>query len=94
MRAAIGETVKWLKSVVRGYFQYPAVPDNEEQMKAFRKDILRLWLHQLRRRSQRSTWTKKRFDELLSPQLPAVEILQPYPNVRFDAKIQGRNRVR
>ena len=48
-------------------------------MKAFRKDILRLWLHQLRRRSQRSTWTKKRFDELLSPQLPAVEILQPYP---------------
>ena len=63
-------------------------------MKAFRHDILRLWLMQLRRRSQRSKWTWARFLEKLGAQLPEVQILHPYPNVRFDARIQGRNRVR
>jgi RNA-directed DNA polymerase len=37
-----GETVKWLQSVVRGYFQYHAIPGNEERLWAFRKDVLRL----------------------------------------------------
>ena len=54
---AIGNTVKWLQPVVRGYFQYHAIPGNEEQLKAFRKDVLRLWLRQHRRRSQPSRWT-------------------------------------
>ena len=39
-------TKEWLQSVVRGYFQYHAVPANEERLKAFR---------------QRSRWTWKRF---------------------------------
>ena len=94
LHGAIGDTVKWLKAVVRGYFQYHAIPDNEEQMKAFRHDILRLWLMQLRRRSQRSKWTWTRFLEKLGAQLPEVQILHPYPNERFDARIRGRNRVR
>jgi RNA-directed DNA polymerase len=88
------ETLKWLISVVRGYFQYHAVPDNEEQMKAFRYDVLRAWLRMLRRRSQRSHWTWARFQERLGALLPAVEILHPWPNERFAANIQGRNRVR
>jgi len=94
LHGKIGDTVKWLKAVVSGYSQYHAIPDNEEQMKAFRHDILRLWLMQLRRRSQRSKWTWARFLEKLGAQLPEVQILHPYPNVRFDARIQGRNRVR
>ncbi len=36
-------TVGWLKAVVRGYFQYHAVPRNEERMKAFRREVLRMW---------------------------------------------------
>src|ERR1022692_1821692 len=83
LHGEIGDTAKWLKAVVRGYFQYHAVPDNEEQLKAFRHGILRLWLQQIRRRSQRSRWTWKRFYELLGAQLPEVQILQPYPSVRF-----------
>jgi RNA-directed DNA polymerase len=95
MHAAIGDTAKWLQSVMRGYFQYHAIPGNEDRLKAFRKDVLRLWLRQLRRRSQRSRWTWARFLELLGALLPEVEILHPYPNARFDAKhIRGRNRVR
>jgi group II intron reverse transcriptase/maturase len=82
----MADTVEWLISVVRGYFQYHAVPDNEERLKAFRNDVLRLWLRQLRRRSQRSRWTWTRFQERLGALLPPVEILQSWPTVRFAAK--------
>jgi group II intron reverse transcriptase/maturase len=90
-------TVKWLQQVVRGYFQYQAISGNWERMKAFRNDVLRLWYRALRRRSQRSKLTWERFTECLGALLPSVEILQPYPDARFDAKhpnILGRNRVR
>src|SRR6266487_5623588 len=94
MHEAIGNTVEWLKSVVRGYFQYHAIPGNEQRMRAFRNDVLRLWLRQLRRRSQRSNWSWKRFLERLALLLPNLELYHPYPDVRFDARIQGGNRVR
>ena len=80
------DTLNWLRTVVRGYFQYHAVPGNWARMTAFRRDVLRLWLHTLRRRSQRSQWTWKRFNQRLGSLLPPVRILHPYPNIRFDAK--------
>jgi len=79
----IGE---WLGSVVRGYFRYHAVPRNEERMKAFRHEVLHMWWWQLRRRSQRSRWNWKRFQEKLGHLIPEVEILHPYPEVRFASK--------
>ena len=88
---------KWLVQVVRGYFQYHAVPGNWARLKAFRNDVLRMWLQTLRRRSQRSRLTWERFRAGLGSLLPPIQILHPYPNVRFDAKhpnIRGRNRVR
>ena len=94
MHVSTGNTMKWLQAVVRGYFQYHAVPGNEARLKAFRHDVLHSWLQLLRRRSQRSRWTWTRFKERLGDLLPEVEILHPYPNVRFAARIQGRNRVR
>ena len=95
LHMATADTVKWLSSVVRGYFQYHAVPRNEERMKAFRYEVLRMWWWQLRRRSQRTRWTWTRFQERLGCLLPEVEVLHPYPTARFAWKhIQGRNRVR
>ena len=95
MHDAVGDTVDWLRSVLRGYFQYHAIPGNEEQPWAFRKDVLRLWLRSLRRRSQRYRLTWERFREQLGALLPEPQILHPYPDVRFDAKhIRGKNRVR
>lgn len=85
---------KWLISVVRGYFQYHAVPGNEQRLWAFRKDVQRMWLMVLRRRSQRSRWTWDRFQASLGASLPAVAIVHPYPEVRFAARIRGGNRVR
>ncbi len=99
MHTATEDTVQWLRSVVRGYFQFHAIPGNEARLRAFRNDVLRLWLRQLRRRSQRSRWTWERFVERLGALLPVVQVLHPYPDARFDARhlqpcIPGKNRVR
>jgi group II intron reverse transcriptase/maturase len=83
---ANAKTVKWLQSVVRGYFQYHAIPDNWTRLEAFRREVLRMWLRQLRRRSQRSRWTWERFIARLGVLLPELRTLHPYPDVRFDAK--------
>jgi hypothetical protein len=98
---SIAHTVKWLQAVVRGYFQYHAVPRNEKRLKAFRHEVLHMWLWQLRRRSQRTRWTWNKFQEKLGSLLPEVEILHPYPDVRFalthpkfGLNIRGKNRVR
>src|SRR5580700_6619595 len=86
MHEKVGGTLKWLQVVVRGYFQYHAVPGNEERLKAFLHEVRRAWLRMLRRRSQRTRWTWERFMERLGNLLPAVEIQHPYPTERFDAK--------
>jgi predicted nuclease with TOPRIM domain len=79
----IGE---WLGRVVRGYFRYHAVPRNEERLKAFRHEVLRMWMWQLRRRSQRNRWSWERFQERLGDLIPEVEVQHPYPEVRFASK--------
>jgi RNA-directed DNA polymerase len=61
MHEPIEDTLKWLQSVVRGYFQYHAIPGNWERLAEFRKNVLLLWHRSLRRRSQRSRWTWTRF---------------------------------
>lgn len=84
--ASIVETKAWLITVVRGYFQYHALPDNQQRMKVFRADVLRAWLRQLRRRSQRSRWSWERFLERLGNALPAGAVLHPWPRERFAAR--------
>jgi hypothetical protein len=63
MHGRIPGTVQWLQQVVRGYFQYHAIPGNWAQMRAFRHDVLRIWFQSLRRRSQRSRLTWETFRE-------------------------------
>ena len=78
---------KWANSEYRNqYFQYHAVPRNEDRLKAFRHEVLHMWWWQLRRRSQRSRWSWKRFQERLGHLIPEVKILHPYPEVRFASK--------
>jgi group II intron reverse transcriptase/maturase len=97
MHARIPGTVKWLQQVVSGYFQYHAIPGNWARLQSFRDEVQRTWFRTLRRRSQRHRLTWERFRTGLGSLLPPVQILQPYPDVRFDAKhphIRGKNRVR
>jgi len=91
---SVMEQGKWLGSVVRGYFAYHAVPTNGRSLALFRKEVERGWLHALRRRSQRSRMTWERFQVLARRWLPPSRIQHPWPELRFDAKTQGRSRVR
>jgi len=88
--ATVGE---WLQSVLRGYYQYHAVPGNLHVLSRFRRRVLRLWWGILRRRSQqRPVWD--RLALVFDCWLPSPVVVHPFPRVRFDARIQGRNRMR
>jgi len=85
---------RWLASVVRGHFNYYAVPDNGKAITTFRYRVTHLWLRALRRRSQRHRMTWQRIGLLADRWLPPARILHPWPTVRFDANTQGRSPVR
>jgi RNA-directed DNA polymerase len=53
-----GGAAKWLGQVVRGWFNYHAVPTNSRALSAFRFHVTDLWRRTLRRRSDKdkTTW--------------------------------------
>jgi group II intron reverse transcriptase/maturase len=74
---------KWLWYVVRGYFNYHAVPTNGRALDVFRHHVLDLWRRTLRRRSQKDRITWARMTQLADDWLPKPIILHPWPSVRF-----------
>jgi hypothetical protein len=85
---------KWLRSVVQGHLAYYAVPGNTDAVEAFRAQVARMWFKALRRRSRRTRLTWNRMGRLIAQWLPSTRVRHPFPNVRFDARIQGRSPVR
>src|SRR6266849_7305268 len=53
---------KWLRQVVKGYFNYHAVPTNSQALVTFRFHVIDLWTRTLRRRSQKdhTAWERIR----------------------------------
>jgi RNA-directed DNA polymerase len=90
----IPEQGRWLASVVRGHLAYYAVPGNSRAISAFHRQLGRLWLRALRRRSQRHRVNWQRMQRLITRWLPPARILHPYPEARFDVRTQGRSPVR
>jgi group II intron reverse transcriptase/maturase len=84
----------WLASVIRGHCNYYAVPSNSDAITAFRTQATRHWCHALRRRSQRNRLDWERMNRLANRWLPPARLVHPYPEVRFDARTQGRSPVR
>jgi group II intron reverse transcriptase/maturase len=82
----IPEIGRWLQGVVRGYYTYHAIPGNLDSLRAFRREVVRSWLHALRRRSQRHRMPWSRFSTIANRWIPMPRILHPYPNARFYAK--------
>jgi RNA-directed DNA polymerase len=76
----------WLQGVVRGYFNYHAVPGNRAALETFRTQVVRCWRSALRHRSQRSRLPWSRFGKLADLWIPKPKILHPYPSERFYAK--------
>jgi group II intron reverse transcriptase/maturase len=76
---------EWIGRVLRGFYQYHAIPGNWASLNRFRLQIGRYWRHVLRRRSQRGRLTSERMARLYDRWLPQPRLLHPYPSVRFDA---------
>jgi RNA-directed DNA polymerase len=81
----VDATGRWLKVVIRGHFNYYAVPGNMDSLNSFRTQALWRWYRALRRRSQRRRLTWARFLRLVDRHIPSARILHPHPNLRFDA---------
>jgi len=86
MHDPVTQTGGWLKSVVQGYFNYYAVPGNLDSLAIFRRRLLVLWWHRLRRRSQQRHLSWTRMISLGKRWLPPPCVLHPYPAVRFAAR--------
>ena len=84
MHSKVSEVGSWLKSVVRGWLNYHAVPGNINCLDEFCTQVERLWLRILRRRSQKGrSWSWARFQRLARRWIPNAQILHPYPDERF-----------
>jgi group II intron reverse transcriptase/maturase len=85
MHDPVPQTGQWLQSIVRGYFNYYAVPGNLTSLGVFRDRVLALWWRTIRRRSQkhRINWT--RLLMLAQRWLPQPRALHPFPDARFAA---------
>jgi RNA-directed DNA polymerase len=77
---------KWLGQVIRGYFNYHAVPTNGRALAGFRDEIVRGWWRTLNRRSQRHSLIWGQMKKLADDWLPQPSILHPWPNQRFAAR--------
>src|SRR4051812_33835687 len=64
MHQPIPKQGQWLARVVRGYFNYHAVPTNARALAVFRHHITDLWRRTLRRRSQKDRMTWARMTQL------------------------------
>jgi group II intron reverse transcriptase/maturase len=93
MHHPVPEQGAWLKSVVRGYFEYHAIPGNWNALGAFRTQCTRLWYRTLRRRSQKSRLTWERMTRLADAWLPPACILHPWPEQRLAGIIRGKSRM-
>lgn len=81
----VPETGAWLRSVIRGYYGYFAVPYNLPTLSVFRYHVGYAWWRVLRRRSQKARrrlhW--KCFWTVAGCWLPPPRVYHPWPPVRF-----------
>jgi RNA-directed DNA polymerase len=74
---------KWLWHVVRGYFNFHAVPTNFRALVAFRTEIAKRWHRALTRRSDMGKLNWDRMKRLIDEWLPKPRIIHPWPDKRF-----------
>jgi RNA-directed DNA polymerase len=74
---------KWLGQVVKGYFNFHAVPTNSRALGVFRHRVTLLWRRVLQHRSHKAEMTWERMRKLVNDWLPRPRVLHPWPSARF-----------
>ena len=85
---------RWLGRVIKGYFNYHAVPGNMHRLSGFLSEVCRSWRHALLRRSQRHRLSWSRFNRLVRKYVPPCRVVHPLPSERFYVNTSGRSRMR
>jgi group II intron reverse transcriptase/maturase len=83
MHQSIPDQGKWLGHVVRGYYNYYAVPMNFRSLAVFRTEIAKRWRRVLSRRSEWADLNWARMNQLIDEWLPRPRILHPWPSLRL-----------
>jgi RNA-directed DNA polymerase len=83
MHQPIPVQAKWLGQVVKGYFNFHAVPTNSRALGAFRHRVTLLWRRVLQHRSHKAEMTWERMRKLANDWLPRPRVLHPWPSERF-----------
>ncbi len=79
----VPEVGRWLASIIRGHFNYYAVPLNSRAIGAFHHQVVRLWKRGLSRRSHKGKVNWKRMRRLALRYLPSPRIVHPWPDQRL-----------
>ena len=88
--AAIG---RWLGRVMNGGLNYYAVPTSFRYLARFVRRLKRLWLRQLRRRSQKDRMGWDHLAQLVAVYWPKLRIRHPWPSQRLAVNTtRGRSR--
>lgn len=74
---------RWLRSVLRGYYQYYGVPGNYRSLWHFLYQVILRWRQVLRRRSQRGVVIWSRMRRLIKLYLPYPRLVHPWPDSRL-----------
>ncbi len=82
MHESVPETGKWLQRVVKGYYQYHAVPGNIRPLSLFRVRLSRIWRHVLRRRSQTAKVSWDVVGRIVDRWIPAPRTSTPTSKLR------------
>jgi group II intron reverse transcriptase/maturase len=80
---SIGRVGSWLNRVVKGYFNYYAVPDNLSTLGKFRFALCKLWMKVLRRRSHKAGMLWSKFYKIADKFIPKPKLVHPYPSQRL-----------
>jgi group II intron reverse transcriptase/maturase len=90
MHKPVVDVGKWLRKVVNGYFNYHAIRTNRKTLVTLRREVGRMWLQTLRRRSHRDRTTWDDFIILYNRWIPQVAYRHPWPSERFARRHYSR----
>lgn len=72
-----------LRAILNGYFNYHAIPGNQQTLETVRTEVCKIWHKVLNKRSQKANNNWGKMSNLIKVWIPHTRIRHPYPSQRF-----------